>query len=210
MLFVCLFVFFKHNSSLGLPTNWALFFSSWTIVLEWLTAIRTVKANSINTNLIFRSTSLEICSNSSFSSRSRFDNYKNNEQNKKINKIENYWRLVYSLNTKKFQTGGRSFSFCEPKNLLMVRIILDGLNYPRLRHNPFASIVYSFSYGLWAQVEIPILRSEFSCSCAVNTHIIITYYKQTTRVIILKSTQNKTNHFEMIMKSLYGLCNSKL
>ena len=31
-----------------------------------------------------------------------------------------------------------------------------------------------------------------------------------TRVIILNSTQNKTNHFEMIMKSLYGLCNSKL
>ena len=30
------------------------------------------------------------------------------------------------------------------------------------------------------------------------------------RVIILKSTQNKTNHFEMIMKSLYGLCNSRL
>ena len=28
--------------------------------------------------------------------------------------------------------------------------------------------------------------------------------------MILKSTQNKTNHFEMIMKSLYGLCISKL
>ena len=26
-------------------------------------------------------------------------------------------------------------------------------------------------YGLWAQVKIPILRSEFSCSCAVNTRI---------------------------------------
>ena len=28
--------------------------------------------------------------------------------------------------------------------------------------------------------------------------------------MILKSTQNKTNYFEMIMKSLYGLFNSKL
>ena len=37
--------------------------------------------------------------------------------------------------------------------------------------------------------------------------IIIKYYKQTARVIILKSTQKKANHFEMIMKSL---CNSKL
>ena len=64
-------------------------------------------------------------------------------------------------------------------------------------------------YGLWAQVEIPILRSEFSCSCAVNTRIIITYYGQTASVI-LNSTKNKTNNFEMIMKSLYGLCNSKL
>ena len=36
-------------------------------------------------------------------------------------------------------------------------------------------------------------------------YIIITYYKQTAHVIILKSTQNKTNHFEIIMKSLYGL-----
>ena len=40
---------------------------------------------------------------------------------------------------------------------------------------------------------------------AVNARIIITYYKQTARVIILKSTQNEKNHFEMIMKSLYGL-----
>ena len=44
---------------------------------------------------------------------------------------------------------------------------------------------------------------------AVNARIIITYYKQTARVIILKSTQNETNHFEMIMKSLYGLNYSK-
>ena len=43
-------------------------------------------------------------------------------------------------------------------------------------------------------------RSEY-------THII-TYYKKTARVIILKSTQSKS--FRMIMKSLYGLCNSKL
>ena len=56
-----------------------------------------------------------------------------------------------------------------------------------------------------------LLRSEFSCSCscAVNTRMIITYFKQTARVIILKSTQKKTNHFEMIMKSLCGLCISK-
>ena len=40
-------------------------------------------------------------------------------------------------------------------------------------------------------------------------YIIITYYKQTALVIILKSTQNKP-FFEMIMESLYGLCNSKL
>ena len=39
-----------------------------------------------------------------------------------------------------------------------------------LRHNPFAPIVNSFSTGL-------ILRSEFSCSCAMNTRIIIKYYK---------------------------------
>ena len=38
-------------------------------------------------------------------------------------------------------------------------------------------------YGLWAQVEIPILRSEFSCSCAVNTRITMAYYKQTARVM---------------------------
>ena len=36
----------------------------------------------------------------------------------------------------------------------------------------------------------------------------MTYYKQTARV--MKSTQNKTNLFEMIMNSLYGLCNSQL
>ena len=65
-------------------------------------------------------------------------------------------------------------------------------------------------YGLWTQVEISILGSEFSCSCAVNTRIITKYYKQTARVIILKSNQNKTNHFEMLMKSFYGLCNSEL
>ena len=28
--------------------------------------------------------------------------------------------------------------------------------------------------------------------------------------MILKSAQNKANHFEIIMKSLKGLCNSKL
>ena len=65
-------------------------------------------------------------------------------------------------------------------------------------------------YGLWAKVEIRILRSEFSCSCAVNTRIIITYYKQTARVTFLKSTKKKKKHFEMIMKSLYDICNSKL
>ena len=35
-------------------------------------------------------------------------------------------------------------------------------------------------------------------------YIIITYYKQTALVVILKSTQNKP-FFEMIMESLYGL-----
>ena len=44
----------------------------------------------------------------------------------------------------------------------------------------------------------------------MNTRIITKYYKQTARVIILKSNQNKTNHFEMLMKSFYGLCNSEL
>lgn len=82
-------------------------------------------------------------------------------------------------------------------------IVLDFLKFPksRLPHNPFASIVNSFStgYGL-SKVEFPILRVVFSCTCAVNTRIIITYYKQTARVIILKSTQNKTNHFEWLWK----------
>ena len=52
------------------------------------------------------------------------------------------------------------------------------------------------------------MRRVFSCTCAVNTRLIITYYKQMALVIALKLTQKKT--FWMIMKSLYGLCNSKL
>ena len=47
-----------------------------------------------------------------------------------------------------------------------------------------------------------VMRSEY-----MHNH---KNYKQTDRVIILKSRQNKTNHFEIIMKSLSGLCNSKL
>ena len=32
--------------------------------------------------------------------------------------------------------------------------------------------------GLWAKVEFPTLGVIFSCACAVNTDIIITYYKK--------------------------------
>ena len=81
------------------------------------------------------------------------------------------------------------------KQLHFIRLVESPIS--RLRHNPSASIVNSFRlYGLWTLFEILILRSEFSCSCAVNTRIIITYYKQT--VIILKLAQNKTNRFEII------------
>ena len=70
----------------------------------------------------------------------------------------------------------------------------------RLRHNPFASIVNSFSTGYGLTSNFQYWESEFYCTCAVNTRIIITFYKQTARVIILKSTQNKTNHFEWLWK----------
>ena len=53
-------------------------------------------------------------------------------------------------------------------------------------------------YGLWAKVEFPRLRVE--CTCAVNTRIIIIYYKQTARVIILKLTQNRTNYTKWFWK----------
>ena len=76
----------------------------------------------------------------------------------------------------------------------------------RLRYYPFASIVNSFSTGY-------VLRSKFQY-WEVNFYAHAQWINEWTNgpcnIFEIKTKQNKTNHFEMIVKSLYGICNSKL
>ena len=80
-----------------------------------------------------------------------------------------------------------SFSFIWWCSLVILFKDLHEATFSKLRHNFFVSIVNSVSTD---QVEISILRSEFLCSCAVNTLIIIKYYK----------TNGPCNNFEISTK----------
>ena len=49
-------------------------------------------------------------------------------------------------------------------------------------------------YGLWAKVEFPILRVEYSCTCTVNIRHINKQEKQTeTRVLKVYKMCHKSN-----------------